>query len=736
METRNLIVALAGALLVYVLWMSIYTTYFAPPPPKPGGPAPATEPAIRPDQATTAPASAPGTRPAFTTPSAFEFEAAAPAEPVTLGRQDDVLRVGLDSMDASVTTIHLTAKDEKGRYVHRVRPDGNEPYAVIAPVQEDDRTCRSYVTRKLWIGDQAIDMQGVVWTLVEHDDHHAIFETTLRTQAGAPLLRLRKTYTLRREKPLMDLGLDLENLTAEPMTIAIEQDGPVGVRSESIVYGMRRVVAGLRKPDGKIEVKAADARKLRRAQNKGEPFRPYSPQSEVEFVWTALTNRYFAVFTRPIDANDQTAQVIGTVQDELAVPENPQSDRGDLLARLQTHQREAPPGKRVTFTFEVYAGTKDEQDLKQANPAYAGDLDYAAVQYADVRCCCEFLWLKRVMIGLLDAIHVVVPNYGVAIMIVVVIVRTLLHPLAVFQQKSMYRAQEAQARLQPKMQEVKEKYANDRVKQNQEMMRIYSEEGVNPMAPMVGMLPMLLQMPILIALWRGISTDIHLRHAPFDGWWINDLSAPDALIKFGGDGVTIPVLGWLPLIGHWFQHVPSLNALPILMGVSMWLQQRYMPKPHMEAKLKAAREAEQAGKKPESGLGGMSVQDQMRQQYMMANIMAVMFPLMFYYFPSGLSLYWLATNVVGILESLRIRKQIEADKQRRQALGIKVDQKPRKKGPIGRWIERMAQQAGELQKRADEVSGKKTRPAARRGSEQGPKPGKPQPKKGRRKGRP
>jgi YidC/Oxa1 family membrane protein insertase len=282
----------------------------------------------------------------------------------------------------------------------------------------------------------------------------------------------------------------------------------------------------------------------------------------------------------------------------------------------------------------------------------------------------------------------------VAIIVLVVIVRGVLHPLTVFQQKSMYRMQDSMGKIQPKMAAIKERYPNDKVKQNQETMKLWAEENVNPAAGMIGMVPMFIQMPILVALWTALNTDVHLRNAAFDGWWIDDLSRPDALIDFGPVGLTIPVLSWLPLVGSWFVGIPSLNLLPILMGASMWLQQKYMPKPGMQAKLEAAKKQSESGEKPKSG---MNVQDQLRQQQMMMNIMSVMFPLMFYYMPSGLTLYWMATNVFGIFESLRIRKQIELEKK-------KGPRPPKRPGIVSGFFRRMAQQAEELQKKADEIS--------------------------------
>ena len=230
-------------------------------------------------------------------------------------------------------------------------------------------------------------------------------------------------------------------------------------------------------------------------------------------------------------------------------------------------------------------------------------------------------------------------------------------------------------------------------------MKLYSEEGVNPMGTFVGMLPLFIQMPILVALWTGLNTDIALRHAPFDGWWIRDLAAPDALIAFSSP-ITIPILGQLPLLGWMFQGIPSINVLPIFMGISMWLQQKYMPKPGMQAKLDAAKQKPAAERKA----GQMTPEDQLRQQQMMAYMMTFMFPLMFYYMPAGLNLYWMATNVFGIFESLIIRKQIKEEKERSEREGPKPRQK--KPGWFSRMLKGMAERAEDLQRKADALSDK------------------------------
>jgi len=700
---------------VFVAYRIVYDRLFPPPLPAPVTTAPAGEPApatAAVESATSGPAQAATAR-----GEGYRFSAAEQVETVVLGGgPDDRLEIQLTSSGAAIETIRLTEKKPDGQYVHRRYARGNEPYLVIQPVPTPDGPHASYLTPWVRLGKTEWPLDGVVWQVAQRSAHAVTFATTLCSVADdRQHLRLTKTYTLAPGSAVATLRVTMENVSDEPLELALAQDGPVGVVRESQQYEMRKLVAGSWE-DGRVDTRAygrADLKKL-----------PRFGSSQTGFLWTALANKYFAVFTRPLARQGLVADFVEGVVGSTVLPDGAEEDPGDYLARIITVARPVAPGETAEYTFEIHAGTKNENDLERVNPAYAdrSQLGYVAARDADTRCClplCTFPFLTSFMTWLLEIIQELVRNYGVAIIVVVVIVRALLHPLAVFQQKSMYRMQEAQALLQPKLAALKEKYANDRVRLNQETMKLYSEEGVNPMAGMVGMLPMLIQMPILVALWTALNTDVHLRHAAFLPWWITDLSAPDAVVEFARP-ITIPVLGWLPLIGRMFSDIPSINLLPLLMGVSMWLQQKYMPKPAMQARLEAARRAA-AEKKPHERRAGLSPEEQARQQQMIMNVMSVVFPLMFYYMPSGLNLYWMATNVFGIFESLRIRKQIEAEKQRRQAAGPAPGRRPGRPGLVGRILRRMAQQAEELQKKADALSREE---AARRNTRRDRKPGK------------
>ncbi len=702
-DFRRLITAMLVAMAVFLAYRylieQIYPTQPPPPaaadPPTDGTPQPATTPSQQTQTSTS-----PSQQPATTTSAPgtpYILTAGSSVEPIELGgRENDAIKVELRPRGAAVASIRLTARDKKGKLQYRTAPDEDEPYQLLGPVDDGVYEHLSFNTHRLWVKDgesRSWDLDDLVWTVAEESAQHAVFSTTLRAaDDSGDLLRVTKSYRLWDGKPVFDLDVTIENVSGRELSVSLEQDGPIGIPAEHQQYDMRRVLAA-QFVEGQVKLaKAQQHGALQTAARNEEPIGLLT--SEGPLLWTALTNKYFGVFARPMpiaggELQNWVQNVVGTV----AVPgaaENP----GDLLARTVTASHDLPPGETVAYPFEIYAGPKDAESAGAANAVYADKtkLYYQVSMTADTYCCCTFLWLQEFMTWLLSMIVVVVRNYGVAIIILVCIIRTLLHPLTVFQQKSMFRMQESMARIQPKMNVIKEKFANDKVKQNQEMMRLWSEEGVNPAANMVSFLPLMLQMPILVALWTALNTDPHLRHEPFLmlPHWIRDLSAPDALYTFPNP-IHIPLLSWM------MGPINSINVLPLLMGVSMWLQQKYMPKPHMKAKLEAAKEQRAQGKKP----AGMTPEEQMRQQQMMMYMMSIIFPLMFYKMPAGLNLYWMATNVFGIFESIIIRRQLEREKEKRKAAGPPPPKKP---GMIGRWLKRMAAQAEELQKKADELS--------------------------------
>ncbi|MCL4693836.1 MAG: membrane protein insertase YidC, partial [Candidatus Hydrogenedentes bacterium] len=219
-------------------------------------------------------------------------------------------------------------------------------------------------------------------------------------------------------------------------------------------------------------------------------------------------------------------------------------------------------------------------------------------------------WFAIKLLALLNWFHGIIPNYGIAIILLTVLVRTAMFPLTIKQMRSMKRMQ----LLAPEMEKIKQECGEDPQEMNRRMMEMYKERGVNPLG---GCFPMLLQLPVFIALYRMLWSSYELRGAPFV-LWINDLSEPDRLLR-------VPVLENIPFVG---EHIQYLNVLPILCAVAMIVSTKLMP---------------------------MSGPMQNPQQKAMMTIMPIFFSLICYSFAAGLNLYILTSTVLGIAQNRLIR---------------------------------------------------------------------------------
>ena len=283
--------------------------------------------------------------------------------------------------------------------------------------------------------------------------------------------------------------------------------------------------------------------------------------------WAALQDTYFTAALLPKDQGLQ-AFVSKASGDQPVV---------GLITPKQT----VPSGEEIGTKIQVFAGPRDLDLLRAAGQ----DLD----QIIDLG---WFDFVARPALWLLKFLHHYTGNYGIAIILITVLQKIAFHPLT---HKSMKSMQAMQA-IQPKVQAIQERYKNNPQKKQEETMALYRKHGVNPMG---GCLPMLVQIPIFIALYNALSSSVEMWQARF--LWIRDLTQPDALF-----GITI------------WQGYP-LNLLALLMGVSMWFQQKMTP-----------------------------TTGDPRQAQMMLWTMPIIFTFMFWSFPSGLVLYWLVNNVLQI----------------------------------------------------------------------------------------
>ncbi len=252
-----------------------------------------------------------------------------------------------------------------------------------------------------------------------------------------------------------------------------------------------------------------------------------------------------------------------------------------------------------------------------------------------------------------SVVHGITFDWGISIIILVCVVRTLLHPLTKKAQINMQRFGKVMGDLKPEIDKLQKKYKDQPKKLQQEQMRLMRERGANPMQ-MLGCLPMFLQMPIWVALYAMLYFAFELRHEPafwgfFQLFWewpfLADLSSADHF--FGQFSQPIKFLMW---------NLTGINLLPILMGVVFHIQQKYMSPPPSPSMTK----------------------EQLQQQKMMKIMMVVLFPLMLYSAPSGLTLYIFTSTLIGIIESRYVRKHIkEMDLAPKKKPDAKSKRKPK-----------------------------------------------------------
>ena len=254
------------------------------------------------------------------------------------------------------------------------------------------------------------------------------------------------------------------------------------------------------------------------------------------------------------------------------------------------------PKEVSAFTAGVFMGPKEYGLLQSVGKDLEQLVDYG-----------WFTFLAKPLVWLLSASNRVTGNYGIDIILLTILIKILFFPLT---QKSMASMKKMQD-LAPIMNKLKEKYKDDKARMNQEVMNLYKTYNINPMS---GCLPMVLQIPVFIALYKGLLVAIELRHSPFY-LWINDLSAPEHLWDIAVAGYTIPI-----------------RLLPLLMGVSMFVQQKLSPS------------------------GGM---DPTQQKMMM--FLPLVFTFMFWGFPTGLTIYWLMNNLLSIGQQIYQNRQTAAE---------------------------------------------------------------------------
>lgn len=488
------------------------------------------------------------------------------------------------------------------------------------------------------------------------------FEATIIDADDREIARLTRQFVLG-EKYDVVLRQRIKNLTALPLDIRWRQYGPTELRQDKSGYiDNRRFNIGYlpdstRLPDlvlannsdltiehssalGRIE-SAQDPTATAQVREQQLTIWPNRASKAGGFAlsWFASTNRYFGMAVHPvIDVNgggnrslESSVQDIRMVASDghAATPTDP------IFTFLTSPPRTVDAGSEQALDMGLYAGPLDRHVLGE--PPYKAIAMHQLILYQLSSCCAflSFQWLADGLLLFLSFLHnYVFFDWGLAIIVLVCVVRLLLHPITKKSQVHMQRLGKMMSSLKPEIDKLQKKYPNDPKKMQQEQMRLMREHGINPLK-MVGCLTIFLQTPIWIALWAMLYLAFDIRQQPaFYGvfqlikdWpFLGDLSSPDSFIPIG-QGFTIPLLGW---------HVDSINLMPVLMGVVFYIQQKYMTPPSATP----------------------LTPEQEQQQKIMKVMMVVMMPLFLYSAPSGLTLYMFTSSCIGILESKYIRAHI------------------------------------------------------------------------------
>ncbi|MCA9303648.1 MAG: membrane protein insertase YidC [Phycisphaerales bacterium] len=538
-----------------------------------------------------------------------------------------------------------------------------------------------------------------------------VFEAFVEDLDGNPVARIERRFAVPNPTSYsFTLTQTVENLTDAPISTRLISTGPIDLAQAKSTYAgdRRRVRYGyLQSPamqQGDMTVVVDDELKNRssllgkRSASKtyavAGPVWPTEKTREKErrLSWIGFSDRYFTVIVHPqfdpatiTTPEQKLLEGIDSI-DRLVLNPAEKPNETVMVLRLNGATDTIAPGVQVSHTLGVFAGQRTKP-IFNADPLLQSLNVPAMVVYNLGGMCapCTFGWLTGILINVLRLFHSISGDWAISIIMLVVLVRTCLHPVTRWSQIRMQKFGVQMQSMAPKQKALKEKYKDDPKKLQAEMGKLWREEGLSPTG-MLGCLPMFLQSPVFIALYATLFFAVELRHQPAfygifqkvtGGSWhfLYDLSMPDGAIP-------LPFQFSFPLWGT----VNSINILPLLLGVVFFAHQKYLTPPT------------QATLTPE----------QASQQKMMKVMMVVMFPLMMYTAPSGLALYFITNSTIAIFEN----KWIRAHMNKHGMLDIEnIRAQKKEKGPG--FLARMAE-AAEMQKQLKEKGPRSPNPADRR----------------------
>ncbi|MEI8594307.1 membrane protein insertase YidC [Photobacterium sp. Hal280] len=460
----------------------------------------------------------------------------------------DVLDLTVDTLGGDIVEAKLLAYDNE--------LDSSDPFVLLK-----NEPAHQYIAQSGLIGANGIDstagraqLTATATDFVLADGQNELVVPLTYSKDG---IEYTKTFTLTRDSYAVDVSYTINNQSDAPATVQMYAQ----LKQTLLDDG-----GSLTMPTYRGGAYSADDEKYKKYSF--DDMADKNLNLSMTQGWAAMMQHYFV--SAWIPRTEDTSNLFS------------RTSQGQGYIGVRLPSATVAPGTEQTLTATLWSGPKLQDKLE----ATATNLNLTA----------DYGWLWFIaspLHKLLSIIHDFVGNWGIAIMILTFIVRGVMFPLT----KAQYTSMAKMRMLQPKLQAMRERFGDDRQRMSQEMMEMYKKEKVNPLG---GCLPLILQMPIFIALYWALMESVELRHAPFFGW-IHDLSAQD-----------------------------PYYVLPILMGVTMFLIQKMSP---------------------------TTVTDPMQQKIM--TFMPVLFTGFFLFFPAGLVLYWLVSNIVTLIQQYIIFKQLE-----------------------------------------------------------------------------
>jgi YidC/Oxa1 family membrane protein insertase len=551
-DTKNIVLAVVLSTFVLLGW-TFLSDRFLPPAAPVADAAPATAPAAAPKAGAAPAVAGPGS--ILARPAAL---AAAPRVAIDTPRLKGSINLAGGRFDDLVLTDYRQTQDKT-----------SSPVRLFSP----SRTADAQFAQFGWTG-AVTPPAGAVWTA----DRATLTPATPVTlsYSSAAGLTFRQKISVDRDY-LFTVEQSIENRSAQAVSVAayglVSRRGEAASAETNVHVGPVAVLDGTLKDSDLEFAKLKDEGPQRLTSTGG---------------WLGLTEKYWLAASVP----DQKAKISASFQYAAG------QFQTDWLAGAVT----VPAGGRTATTNKLFAGAKEVDLLDRYTEAGIPRLD-KAVSWG------WFEIIAKPIFYLLDLLFKFTGNFGVAIIGLTLIVRAIMFPIANKQYESM-----AKMRLiGPRTKAIQEKYGDDKLRAQQEIMAIYKTEKVNPLA---GCLPILLQIPIFYALYKTLLISIEMRHQPFV-LWLTDLSAPDPLTPLNLFGL----IAWQP------PAMIALGVLPILLGVTMWLQQKLSP----------------------------AQMDPVQQQVFA--LMPWLFMFFMAPFAAGLQLYWTINNLVSIGQQLYMNRK-------------------------------------------------------------------------------